>query len=187
MLHTVLLLQGYYDAAGYMFSALTNQGAGTNTNIVDSVTVELHDSVYPYALLQSIKVPMLIDGSLSCYFTIPAGSYYVAVKHRNSIETWSSAPVLTGTNAVYNFTTGASKAYGNNMIEVESGRWAFFTGELNADENVDLLDYTLLENDINGFASGYLASDINGDGNVDLLDSPMMEANINSFIFSAKP
>ena len=70
---------------------------------------------------------------------------------------------------------------------METGIWAFYSGELNFDENIDLLDQSLLEVDINNFASGYLATDLNGDGNVDLLDSPVIETNINGFIFSNHP
>ena len=43
------------------------------------------------------------------------------------------------------------------------------------------------ESDTNNFASGYLATDLNGDGNVDLLDHSVLEKNINDFVFSHHP
>ena len=73
------------------------------------------------------------------------------------------------------------------MIEIEPGLWALFTGDLNDDDNIDLLDNSILENDINDFLFGYFESDMNGDGNTDLLDNPILESNIYSFIFSFQP
>jgi hypothetical protein len=73
------------------------------------------------------------------------------------------------------------------MVEVDPGVWAFYSGEINQDENIDLLDVALMEDDINNFQFGYFATDINGDGNVDLLDLPKPELNVNNFIFSAHP
>jgi len=62
-----------------------------------------------------------------------------------------------------------------------------YSGDLNQDENIDLLDLGDIETDINNFQFGYFATDINGDGNVDLLDGPIVENNINGFIFSSHP
>ena len=87
----------------------------------------------------------------------------------------------------YDFTTAANKAYGSNQIEMEPGIWALFSGDLNTDDNIDLLDLSPLEADINNFSFGHFATDINGDGNVDLLDNPLLEQNINNFVFSIHP
>ena len=75
----------------------------------------------------------------------------------------------------------------NNQSEVSPGVWAFYTGDINQDENADLFDLSILETDITNFQSGYFATDLNGDGNVDLLDNPVLEENINDFIFSNHP
>jgi hypothetical protein len=87
----------------------------------------------------------------------------------------------------YNFSTAASQAYGDNQVEVSTGVWALFSGDIVIDENIDLLDLGFLETDISIFAYGYISTDVNGDGNVDLLDSPTLEANISNFIFSYHP
>ena len=88
---------------------------------------------------------------------------------------------------MYDFSSAASQAYGDNQVEVAQGLWALYSGDINLDENIDLGDFTMLENDINSFQFGYFATDINGDGNVDLGDVPIVETNINSFIFSDHP
>jgi hypothetical protein len=117
-----------------------------------------------------------------------SGHYYIAVKHRNALQTWSADSLLLGpTPANYDFTTDITKAYGNSMIQVENGIWAFFSGDVNLDENIDLADLGSVDMDIFNFAYGYEASDLNGDGNVDLLDTNPLEDNIPNYIFSIHP
>ena len=129
----------------------------------------------------------MTDGTALGQFSSPIGDYFIAIKHRNTIETWSAEPVTLGSGILYDFTTTSDNAYGSNEVKVENGVYAFYTGDLNIDGNIDLLDLNLLEYDINTFAFGYLNSDINGDGNVDLLDSPVIEDNVSNFIFSIHP
>ena len=88
---------------------------------------------------------------------------------------------------VYDFTTSTSQAYGSNQVQVSPGIWAFFSGDVVVDENLDLLDIGEVETDISNFQFGYYATDINGDGNIDLLDVPALETNISNFIFSNHP
>ncbi len=73
------------------------------------------------------------------------------------------------------------------MKEIGPAIWGLYTGELNADGNIDLLDNIDLEYGIFNFDYGYMATDLNGDGNVDLLDAPIIENNINNFVFSNHP
>jgi hypothetical protein len=70
-----------------------------------------------------------------------------------------------------------------------NGRWtlALFSGDINQDENIDLLDNGDLDQGISNFYFGYMPSDVNGDGNVDLLDMPILEENITDFIYSIHP
>lgn len=42
-------------------------------------------------------------------------------------------------------------AYGNNLLEAETGIWILYTGDINQDENIDLLDMSSIENEINNF------------------------------------
>jgi uncharacterized protein affecting Mg2+/Co2+ transport len=186
-LNLKLFIEGYYSGSSAMTSVLLNQGVSLNSTITDSVLIELHDAISPYGLIASTNALLGTNGVANCIFPTLTGSYFIVVKHRNALETWSAAPVLIGTSTTYDFTTSSAQAYGSNMIEVETGIWGFYSGDLNFDENIDLLDLSILEADISNFSFGYYASDINGDGNVDLLDSPVMEENINSFVFAAHP
>lgn len=183
-----LFLQGYYNGSNSMVNVLMNQGVNLNSFITDSILVELRNTIGPYEIVASTKTILNSNGTASCTFPALTGSYYIVVKHRNGIQTWSGLPVSMSSHITnYDFTTASSKAYGNNMIQVESNVWAFYSGDINSDENIDLLDVSLLETDINNFQFGYFSTDLNGDGNVDLLDSPSLENNINDFIFSNHP
>ncbi len=177
-------LQGYYSGSGHMVPVLYNQGSDTSLTVTDSVNVELHDPLN-YSLVSSVKALLHTDGTLTSNFPSPTGTYYIAIRHRNGIETWSADPVLLSFNPVsYDFTTASYKAFQSNQVEVESGIWAFYTGDANQDENIDLFDTIILETDVFNFQSGYFSTDFNGDGNVDLLDAPLLEENVTAFIFS---
>jgi len=186
-LNLTLFIEGYYLGSGLMNHVLQNQGiAAATITMTDSVVVELRNTFPPYSLVSSSKTILYTNGSATCFFPV-TGSYYIAIKTRNGLETWSANPVSISSNSNYNFTSAASKAFGNNQSEVAPGVWALYCGDLNHDENTDLLDLTLLENEISNFQSGYYASDINGDGNVDLLDTPLPESNTIGFVFSNHP
>ncbi|HOZ52736.1 MAG TPA: CARDB domain-containing protein, partial [Chitinophagaceae bacterium] len=188
------LIEGYHTSNEAMTDVLINEGQYNFPTDVDTVLIELHHDTIGYPMLSSFKGVLQTNGMMSCYFdstNLIGTSCYIVVKHRNAIETWSANPISisNGINGIlnYDFTSAANKAFGSNQSEVESGVWALFSGDLNDDDNIDLLDLSNLESDINTFQFGYFASDINGDGNVDLLDIPIVESNINYFIFSNHP
>lgn len=187
-LNIKLFIEGYYNGGGLMAPVRANQGIGNSSVNVDFITIELHNSVSPFATVASSIVFLKTNGTATATFTnvIPS-SYYIVIKHRNAIKTWSALPITTSLITNYDFTTSANQAYGDNMTEVEPGVWAFYSGDISADDNIDLLDLTVMENDINEFAFGFIETDVNGDGNVDLLDSPIVENNVSLFIFSNHP
>lgn len=182
------LIQGYWDAGNNaMLPVLANQGETSTATACDSIDVELHD-INTYAMVQSVRTILNQNGTANCVFPSTSGAYYIVVKHRSAIQTWSAVPVTLGPTPVsYNFTTAASQAYGSNQDEVAPGVWALYSGDIVVDENIDLLDLGTLELDISNFSYGYVSSDLNGDGNVDLLDGPIMESNISEFVFSYHP
>jgi len=188
-LNVKCFIEGYYSGAGQMQDVLYNQGVYASPSIyTDTVMVELHQAVAPFALVYSQKAVLRQDGYLQVRgLGLTGQSYFIAIRHRNAIETWSAAPVLLGVNTFYNFSNAANKAYGTNQVALGGGYWAFYSGDLNDDENIDLLDISILETSINNFDFGYFTTDINGDGNVDLLDNPVVDANINQFIYAIKP
>ncbi len=193
-LHLRLFYQGYYTGSSTMAPVLLNQGISNDNSVTDTVLVELHSALPPYGIATTKKAILHTDGNANCTFDYFNGnyyladSYYVAVKHRNGLTTWSANPItFSSTNVNHDFSSSSNKAYGDNMAEMEPNVWAFYTGDLNYDENVDLLDNPILEDDISAYQFGYYTTDINGDGNVDLLDVPVLELNIYAFIYSSQP
>jgi hypothetical protein len=182
-------IQGYYAGSGLMTSVLSNQGISTNTNEVDTITVELREATTGINIEVQAKGVINTDGTiaLSLPGIVIGNSYYLVVKHRNAIQTWSAAAVTMTSTTSYDFTTASSKAFGDNMIEVETGVFAMYSGDINQDEFVDPFDYPSFDIDNINFESGYKATDLNGDGFIDPFDYPTFDINNINFIMSAHP
>jgi hypothetical protein len=187
-LNLTCFIEGYWNGSSAMLPVLANQGVGTSSTICDSIVVELHSATSPYSLQYSTNTILQTNGSATCTFPPLSGNYYIVVKHRSALETWSANPInMNGASISYNFSTANTQAYSANQMEISPNLWGFYSGDLNYDENMDLIDLTMVENSISIFDNGYFSTDLNGDGNVDLLDSPMLETNISNFVFAAHP
>ena len=183
-------LQGYYQpgGGGSMLPVLSTQGIVAPATETDSVTIELHDPI-TYALVDTKIAVINTDGTVSATFgPHPFAPYYIAVKHRNSSQTWSANPVnVTGTSTPYNFTTASTQALNDpapgaltSMAEVETGIWAIRTGDINQDDFIDGSDFTPFDTESASgglFDGTYTASDMNGDGFVDGSDLPVFDGN----------
>jgi hypothetical protein len=182
-------MQGYYAGSGSMASVLANQGVSVNTNEMDTIRVELRDAATGTNVVASAKGVILTDGtiSLSLPASVVGNDYYIVVNHRNTVQTWSADLVTMAATTSYDFTTAASQAFGDNMIEIETGIFAMYTGDINQDEFIDPFDYPSFELDNVTFSSGYLATDLNGDGFIDPFDYPVFELNNVNFVMSAHP
>lgn len=179
-----VFIQGYWDGTSAMLPVLANQGQSNSTTDCDSITVELHETSAPFGLLHSTVAVLHTDGTASVVFSssVTPGNYYIVIKHRNSLETWSANPVLLGTNAVYDFTTSANKAYGDNQIQLENNVFGVYNGNINQDGSIDIFDFLEWDTDNQNFTSGYYSTDINGDGNVDIFDFLIWDPNNQNFI-----
>jgi hypothetical protein len=118
------------------------------------------------------------DGTLTIS-TIPgsiSGNFFIVIKHRNSIETWSATAVPFGSSTIeYDFTTAATKAYGDNM-KLISGVYAIYSSDPNQDGSVDGSDMLMIDNASKPpVLQGYNPEDLNGDGSVDGTDMLMVD------------
>jgi hypothetical protein len=104
--------------------------------------------------------------------------------HRNSIKTTSAFPVsFAGATVNYNFTTAASKAFGNNLKNWNGlGVFVIYGGDVNLDGIVDSGDMNMVENESTAVTVGYVAEDVNGDGIVDTGDMNIVEKNSTTVI-----
>jgi hypothetical protein len=191
ILNLTLFLEGYYSSPS-MLPVMLNQGYSgfpmPTPLDVDDIDVELRQSTSPYTIIATSTARLKTNGSASAIFPPLNGSYYIVIKHRNTLETWSAVPItiITGNNT-YNFSTAATQAFGSNMKQVATGVWALYSGDVLDDDNIDLSDLGMIQIASDNFSAGYIPTDINGDGNVDLTDFPVVEANSLNFIFSVQP
>ena len=156
--------------------------SGTNA-IVDWVLVELRNSTTPSTVVASKSALVQRDGDVvgtdgvsPVSFTIAAGNYFVAVRHRNHLGAMTAtAQALTNVPLSLNFTTLALSTYGANALKDVSGTQVLWTGDVTFNKT---LIYVGSGNDRdpiltrvggttpNNVVSGYYAEDTNMDGNV---------------------
>lgn len=142
------------------------------TTNVDTITVELRNSATPYSMVESIKVlPDLNGNSIAVFQTAAENTpYYISIKHRNSIETWSSTTVQFSNGFTsYDFTTAQNSAYGNNL-KLVNNKWCIYSGDVNQDGFINSSDLNnVFNNNVNGI-SGYINTDLNNDFLTEIYD-----------------
>lgn len=187
-LNLILFLQGYYIADRTMQPVLQIQGVKSAPDIeTDSILVELVNPVTG-EIVEIRQAVLNTDGTVSVGFDAPRDYYYIAIKHRNSIETWSTSPVYCYDNTEYDFSKSNTQAYKDNQVEVEDGVWALYTGDITQNGTIGEDDFKLFNEDSsNGLNGVYVATDLNGDGFVDGNDFPILDNNMYLKIYSINP
>jgi hypothetical protein len=90
-----VFIEGYYAGSGTLTPHLFTAEVSLDPTACDSITVELHDANTPFALYKTTKALVHTDGSAQVSFpgVVANNSYYIAVLHRNAMETWSKTPI----------------------------------------------------------------------------------------------
>ena len=189
-------LQGLYVGSQQMITSIMFSNMFYNPNysiynMADTITIENYSSVFPFPKLSSQKTMLDISGNASAFFN-SGGSYYVVIKHRNSIETWSAAPVnFSATSPItYDFSSAQSQAFGDNLIfdgSYINGVYMIYTGDINQDGSVDFNDYPILDHGSSIGFLGYTNCDLNGDASVDFNDYPMLDVNSSNGVIVQSP
>ncbi|MBK8363130.1 MAG: hypothetical protein IPL24_05425 [Bacteroidetes bacterium] len=184
-------LQGYYLGAGTMQPVLANQFVpGATGAETDTITVEIYDAS-TFLLAGSAKAVLMTDGSATAVVYGSDGQYYIAIRHRNSILTWSSVDIAlaTATPASYDFSSSLANVFSGWMADdFSEGIYSIFTGDINQDEFVDAADFPQYDNDnAAGACCDYYVTDLNGDGFVDAADFPSYDNNNSAGVFSIHP
>lgn len=155
------------------------------TSLRDTVRAELRQSVFPYAKVDSSRSILNQNGNAIFYFPKSEfeKDYFLVVKHRNSIETWSNDKIRFNArqNINYDFTSSANKTAGDNVKNI-NGKYAIYSGDTNQDGMIDLSDIIMVHRDSSVFMTGYVPTDLNGDGFVDQSDVNIVFSNSNNFI-----
>ncbi|MEO8447361.1 MAG: hypothetical protein ABI528_07695, partial [bacterium] len=173
------IIQGFYNSS-------------TNTSIPDTIRVYIRNINSPYSIIDSSKGVLSNTGSAVFSFlnVINGVNYYLVFKHRNALETWSRLGQSFSNGYLYfNFSTTANQAYGNNLIQVDNSpvKFAHYSGDINHDGIIDIVDVISIFNDVSTFASGYLNTDIDGDNVTDLTDLIVTYNNASNFVGVMRP
>ncbi|MBK9332674.1 MAG: FG-GAP repeat protein [Ignavibacteria bacterium] len=164
----------------------------TNSMTNDTMIIYLRNSTSPYAIANSSKG--FVSSAGLGYFTFSNAAngvnYYLHLKHRNSIETWSkTTQIFTSDILNFNFTTALSQAFGDNqkLVDISPVSYGIFSGDVNQDGTIDLTDGSEIDNDAFNFNSGYLPTDVNGDDIVDVADAVYADNNGFNFVSKITP
>ncbi len=166
--------------------------AGTNTlNMNDTLTVLLRNTISPYEIIDSAKgiIDSLTFTGQFLFESAPAGTYYIVVKHRNSIEAWSKPGgeiYIVGQSLSYDFTNSITKAFGNNLI-LKGSKYSIFSGDVNQDGIIDASDLSLVDNAVFNAVMGYVNTDVNGDNFVDASDLSIVDNNVFRGVILMRP
>jgi hypothetical protein len=155
-----------------------------NNAIVDWVRIELRAAAEPATVLATRQALLQRDGDVvdssdgvsPITFNVPAGSYHIAVRHRNHLGCMTSSAIpLSSTALVVDFRSGTTATYGTNAQQVASGAYMLWAGDVTREGTIQYVgegndrDPILVE--IGGTvptatSAGYKAEDVNMDGTV---------------------
>lgn len=173
--------QGYYNPA-------TNALNGN-----DSISIYIRNISSPYQIVDSGKSILYYTNQTSYpeISNLNDGSYYVCIKHRNSIEIWSKTPVdftIPG-DKTFDFKVNSDGVYGNNEALVDNTpvQYAMYSGDVNQDGIIDAVDVTTVDNDAFNFAAGYVQTDITGNNVTDANDLAIVDNNAFNFVGKITP
>lgn len=185
-LNLTFVLQAMYDQGTGLMRAAQDLDLDGNLvdkfspTIADQVTIELveDNAGVGNVVYSASNVNLNTDGTCQVK-NIPStanGQYYIVIKTRNHLATWSATPISFSSSVTsFDFTTSDAQYYGTSdgaimAKEVVPGKWALLCGDFNQDEVVDVFDFIDMNPDITNGSIGYLVFDVNGDGAVDVFD-----------------
>lgn len=155
----------------------------------DTIISYLYDASNPYTPIDSAVsgIDSATFTGVFRYYNTPEGDFYISIKHRNSIETWSRLNINIANMATgeisYDFTEDSTMAFGFNQVKVNESplKYAIYSGDIDQDGIIDLTDLVRVFNDAQEFMTGYQICDLTGESIVDLSD--VLIAFNNSFKF----
>jgi hypothetical protein len=186
---TSVMLEGLYDGGGTMRQAWNAFGPQWPAGVADHITVELHDAAsYATIVYTATDVPLSTNGTATV--TVPAiysGSYYITIKHRNSVETTTASVVSFAGNTINQSFGAPAKVYGGNLGVSLDGYYLIYGGDVNQDGIVDTGDMNEVDNGSTAILIGYNAADVNGDGIVDTSDMNTVDNNSTAIVMVKLP
>lgn len=183
MMQTDLLTGGLLPAAQpyaddrFLGTPLFHTGPETSTfptgQTVDWVLVDLRSAETPdtrvsrqAALLEADGQIRSALGGVLVFPGVPAGEYYVVVRHRNHLPLMTAAPVtLSALSLAYEFPTQGAFGLNAQVLPFNcAGPWAMRGGDGNHTQGVTAFDFLHTWLPINGGPPAYADGDFNLDG-----------------------
>lgn len=175
---------------------------GATLSKADTVRVYLRNNTAPYSIVDSAAAVInatTFTGTF-CFNYAPSGTYYLQVRQRNHLETWSKSggeSYTAGSVNSFDFTTSSSQAYGSNQI-LSGSKYCMYGGDVAGgissgeiynyqDGSIDAADLSAIDNDALNSLSGYYPSDVTGDDFVDSGDLSITDNNSLLSVFTARP
>ncbi len=172
-----VFIEGFYTGGGMMVAVADPI---TNPLVCDTLTLELATSTAPNSVMYTASTILYTNGMAQ--FTFPPAvnnsNFYLVVRHRNALQTWSSSSIILSNNVTYDFTNLSTKAYGGEMQEMIDGNFTIRSGDVNNDGIINQLDFQDVLDATQLFQSGYMHADLNGDGLVESTDFSLVENNL---------
>jgi hypothetical protein len=165
----------------------------SNVQISDTINVYLRNVNAPYSIVDSCKALLNQNGNAVLNFVnAPNGNYYIVIRHRNALETWSRSGgenLNRGVTFNYDMSDLSSKAFGNNIKQIDNtpARFGLYSGDVTHDGFIDLTDVLFVYNDGKNFMSGYINTDVTGDNITDLSDILITYNNSAGFVSVMRP
>lgn len=184
-----IMLEGLYNGGGTMRQAQDAVGNRWPVGVADHITVELHDAT-SYATIIYTVTDVALSTTGTATFIVPgtySGSYYITIKHRNSLETTTATAVSFAAGIVNQSYGLPANVFGGNLVQMIDLNYAIYGGDVNQDGIIDGGDFAPVDNLVSLFSSGYLPEDVNGDGLIDGSDFAIIDNNSSSFIGTITP
>lgn len=166
------MMGGLTQASPYERGGVRIQEAPTNA--IDWVLLELCSGTTT-DVVASASALLLEDGRIRGEdgvslprVEVPAGDYWIHVKHRNHLAIMTPMPVsYRSAQVTCDFTTNWTCYAGgtNACVELEPGVWGMIAGDADGDGRITPVDRIIVERQKG--MTGYLQGDLNLDGKVD--------------------
>jgi len=184
-----IMLEGLYNGGATMRQAQDGTGNHWPAGVADHITVELHDAItYATIVYTATDVPLSTTGTAT--LIVPGtynGTYYITIKHRNSLET-TTASAVSFASGIVNQSYGLPvNVFGGNLGLSIDSNYLIYTGDVNQDGAIDSRDYISVDNDSFNFATGYLPTDVDGNGIIDSRDFISIDNSNYNFIGTSHP
>lgn len=167
-LNLKVILEGYYDVSA---NALNKK---------DTISVYLHTAESPFTLVDSTTtvIDSLTFSGLCFFKNAPDGNYFISVKHKTILESWSESSgiyLARGNIYFYDFTDDTIKTFGGGT-KLKGTKYCLISGDCNQDGVINAIDRAAVIFNLGG--KGNYSEDLDGNGIINAVDRSILVSNL---------